>query len=457
MRAPCTLLLPLVAAGFLGCQDSSSTENEMSRVSLDLTRSAGWPITSESPPTDAPADAPVASIVSGFSRRAIAGRIAHYSARIRLGTGPYDVIGLHRVVKEEKPNVPVRTRHSIILDHGDWSSFVAAFMSSTVDPDLPDERSLVVFLAEKDVDVWGIDHAWSLVPLEERDFAFMRDWGIPKDVEHLRGAIALARLVRLATGNGWQQTTLLGWSTGAVRSFAYADKETQLPAGRRQVKGVIPIDQYFKTDSPELRQFNCAQAQHYRELIDAGTYPDETGQLARMLARLARTEPDAPSAIVPDVTNRQAALMLAANTEQFGASVAPRFHLHAGVLDPQGLPVDLRYLAPASWFTFLENWVPYMPNLILVDEYAVACDQQDVTFDDHLAQITVPVFYIGAGGGYGDTGIHSTTLVGSSDVSTLIVSTDKDRAVDFGHADLFFAENARTLVWQPIFDWLLSH
>jgi hypothetical protein len=34
---------------------------------------------------------------------------------------------------------------------------------------------------------------------------------------------------------------------------------------------------------------------------------------------------------------------------------------------------------------------------------------------------------------------------------------DEQRALDFGHADLFLATDAQKLVWKPILDWLVAH
>ena len=46
----------------------------------------------------------------------------------------------------------------------------------------------------------------------------------------------------------------------------------------------------------------------------------------------------------------------------------------------------------------------------------------------------------------------ATTLLGSTDVSTHIVSLAPVRIADFGHADLFLANQAESLAWQPILD-----
>jgi hypothetical protein len=71
----------------------------------------------------------------------------------------------------------------------------------------------------------------------------------------------------------------------------------------------------------------------------------------------------------------------------------------------------------------------------------------------------VPVLYVGAGGGIGRTGLYSTTLLGSTDVTSDIVSfyPPTESKIDFGHVDLFFARDAEQLVWAPIAQWLAQH
>jgi hypothetical protein len=44
-------------------------------------------------------------------------------------------------------------------------------------------------------------------------------------------------------------------------------------------------------------------------------------------------------------------------------------------------------------------------------------------------------------------------------VTTLIVNKVPAslRVVDYGHADLFLANDAQALVWQPILSWIQAH
>lgn len=78
---------------------------------------------------------------------------------------------------------------------------------------------------------------------------------------------------------------------------------------------------------------------------------------------------------------------------------------------------------------------------------------------DHLADIQVPVFYLGAGGGFGEYGLYTTTLVGSSDVTTLVVrELDPARQdEDYGHGDLLYAGGAPAVAWEPLAGWIESH
>jgi hypothetical protein len=71
----------------------------------------------------------------------------------------------------------------------------------------------------------------------------------------------------------------------------------------------------------------------------------------------------------------------------------------------------------------------------------------------------VPVLYVGAGGAIGPAGLYSLTLLGSTDVSTHIISfyPRAKAALDFGHVDLFFARDAEQLVWSPIEQSLAQH
>ena len=392
-------------------------------------------------------------------REVLTGDIAHYSFDVRVGPGPYDVIGLHRVVREAQPNRPIRTRKALFMTHGAGAGFRPAFLMNTLTPNMPVDQALPVYLAQNDIDVWGIDMAWTKIPIQETDFGFSINWGAQKEIDCLGTAINLARLARRATGNGWQKMHLLTWSQSVPLGFAYLDQESQLPPGLRQVRGYIPVEGVTKAGSEAIRQSACASAANLEALRNGGVYVDDLGRLAIFAATLARNDPGGPSPIFPGLTNYLAVQVAISQTFVLGNAI-PYYHLCAGVFDGNGLPVDLQFVEPDFAVDFYANWSPYQPNLISLELDVLTCNEEDSPFDDHFSDITVPILAVGAGGGSGAAGDYMGTQVGSTDFQSLLVTTNSNPYLDFGHVDIFNAylnQNARDLVWQSMLEWIEAH
>jgi hypothetical protein len=394
---------------------------------------------------------PASSPVSSIERRVLADGIAEYFFTIRVGSGPYDQIGVHRVVQETAPNVPAHASRAVFLAPGDIWNFRAAFLTGV--------HPIPVFLAQNGVDVWGIDYRWTFVPASVTDLSFMKNWGLEQDARDLGVAIGAARVTRALTGSGFGKVFLLGWSRGGQIGYAYLNGETRVPPALRQVKGFIPVDIYLKTDQADLQAKACQRAQASEAAIAAGSYAATSGGLIEAIGGAAVADPGGPSAVVPGFNNRQAGLFVGEATFALlgGLEPVPFYHFTGGTFDAQGVPSGLLYSNEADLFHFEIAASPYQPNQELADADNATCGQVDVGFDDHLAEIKVPVLYIGAGGGFGPYGLYTLSLLGSTDVTTHIVSLAPVRIADFGHADLFLANQAPSLAWQPILDWVRAH
>lgn len=409
--------------------------------------------------------APEACAVNGVERRHLTRDIVEYTFTLKVGAGAHDVIRVHRVMREARPGLPRQTPHSVFMVHGDIWGFDGAFLGSTLSANVPREQSIGVFLAGRGVDVWGVDLRWVQTPAGTADFGFMKDWNIRTHVNDVAAAVAVARAVRDRTGSGADRMTLLGWSRGGVLAYAYANAETQLPAESRQVGALIPVDVAFKLN-PEHEEQRLAACRRYATAklqYDAGVYHSPLGVLSQTLGLLAATEPNAPS-VVPGfagLTNEQAALLLTTSTHLLSAPnpPVPGYHFNAGEFNLFGLPTGLQYTREAYLYDFMQSAAPYQSFAEQVETEALWCGDIDTPHDDHLADINVPVFYVGAEGGFGSYGVDTLTRLGSTDVSTHLVRlhTAQERAVEFGHADLFLADNARELVWTPIHNWLVNH
>lgn len=458
------LLLPVVLVAFLalvGCsedrgiapaaQSGAPSILDPQAIAAELAEEAGWPL------EDDQYTGQVGDCVTPVDREDLGGGIVHYSYRLQIGMGPYDAIGLHRVVREARPGHPIRTRKAIFLQHGDAVAFEGVFLFGSLSPNVPGDHSIAYYLASNDVDVWGIDQNWTLVPQTETDFSFMADWGMQNQIENLDIAMSVARFVRLMTNSGPGRMHLLGYSSGSWTGYAYLNMETQKPELEKNVLGYIPLEAAYKTDDPAIQATLCYFSQVYQGLYDGGQYQDMV--LFATIGYLAMTDPDGDSPLVPGYTNRLVALVYGSATHLF-APLTPWYHYLAGVFDPAtGMPTGFQFTTESAWIDFLLNGAAWEPTRFYAEYLGISCGAADLPFDDHLGEITVPVFNVGVGGGLGPVSGYTLSLLGSSDVTSLIVSLypPEYAAADFGHIDALIADNAEGLVWQPILAWIESH
>jgi len=394
-------------------------------------------------------------VVSDLERLPVVDDIVRYRFRVRVGPGPFDVIRMHRVVRERRPFVPARTKDALFVLHAGSTGFEASFLPNLTTGLTPRTHAMPVFMARNGVDVWGMDLGWILVPADVTEFPFFADWGFDKEVSQTRAGLGIARALRAATSGDVGRMDFLGWSYGAQVGYVLVAEETQLPSWRRHVKGFIPVDMAMKYEPGALPDWVCGAAAYYQQVQDSGQYGDGSASFYSYVAALAINDPLGESPVSPPLNNQQAALLVGAGAGGF----TPTFHMVAGTFDEQGTPTGLEFTQPDLFIHGLAGVSPYSPVLTFVDQFNTWCDQTDVPFDDHLGDVKVPTLYLGAAGGFGQAGVYSTTLLGSEDVTIRIVTLRPagEEALDIGHWDLWIADNAAKVAWRPILDWLKKH
>jgi hypothetical protein len=249
---------------------------------------------------------------------------------------------------------------------------------------------------------------------------------------------------------------LLGFSYGVHVAYGAASRETQMHCRcRRNIKGLIPVDSPLKyvPEDEALRQIDCADAAAIKGGINVGAYHYDGGTGFIFMGNLALTAPDDPSPIPPfdalGFTNSQAFMAAASSPANPPVSY---WHFFGGT------PEEFYYTDPLRFFRGSINIPPYMPLQMFYDMSACGCDEEDVSFDDHIAEISVPILYLGAGGGSGTSGDYTSSLTASSDITNYLVSIPStDPASDYGHADLWFGYEADELVWDVLRQWLVDH
>ena len=398
-----------------------------------------------------------------FERKQVFDNVFEYSIIFKVGNGEYDKIGIHRVVKEKAPYIPAKTENAVMMIHGDTANFTTTFLPESGE-NAP-AKSLAAFLAGNNIDVWGIDLRWTFIPDDETDFTFMKEWNTGLHLNDIELSVKFARLLRSITNCGTSKILMLGHSRGAYYSFAYANMETQKHEILKDIKGMIPLDLIIKlpAENEDLKEAAYTRYQSLKQKYESGIYYDDEGASMKYVASMAKSAPDEMSALIPYLTNKQVAtLLLTATYTTFEPPLkpfTPYYHLNAGTFDEQGLPTGFQ-------FTNLEHLIDIAlrtPSFQSIGEIleceAIISEAVDLPYDDHLEEIEIPVFYVGAAGGEGKYGQHILSLLGSHDKESLIVELYPPECamLDYGHTDLVWADNAQSLVWKPILNWINEH
>ena len=398
---------------------------------------------------------------SRFAKERMADGVVHYGFDIKVGSGDEEIVRLHRVVKEQRNGKTGPSRAGVFMIHGAGQDFDDIFLHPGTS-DANTQSSCPVYLASNDIDVWGIDLGWTRVPAETSDFTFLQNWGVDRDIKHTLSAMSMARLIRGLTGQGFGRINLLGFSYGAFIAYGAAGKETQQQAVFKDISGLIPVDQGIKVSSDDeaIRIDACNQAVINAGLLQSGQYHNARGQGTAGLGFLALTDPDGTSPVNPSFTNAQFTLFIGANT-YLTQNIPGRFwhFLGGNISQPTEIASEFIYSKQVRWNTLLAGLPPYESVRVAYDATTCICNEEEVTFDDYLDQISLPIFYLGAAGGTAAGGEYTMSLTNSNDISTHIVSMEnhENRFRDFGHGDLFLADDASTIAWDPLAQWLLSH
>jgi len=381
----------------------------------------------------------IRSCLSNMTREDLGGKIAHYSFDIRMGPGEYDVVTIHRVVKENKAYKPIRTKGHVFMVHGAIQDFDDIFLTAGAEV-INAETSSPFYLASNKIDVWGIDMGWTKVPLETQDFSFMEGWGIEKDVSHALRAMSIARLIRGLTRQGFSRLNLLGFSYGVDVAYGAANRETQQHWFWRDVKGIIQVDRALKLNSTEFPNFQgywCNEVTIASDSISNGQYHDPWGVGLMYIGNLALNAPNDPSPFNetngPNYTNLQ--YIMNAGSQGFFTGTSDEFE----------------HTKPMRWVRLAVSVAPHWPNQVKYDMASCCCDAVDVSYEEHFDEITVPILYIGAEFAGGLLGSYTSSFTASTDIGDPIIV---DR---YSHADLWFADNAAQDVWSPLREWLKNH
>jgi hypothetical protein len=400
-------------------------------------------------------------LASNLQRTPLRDDIVEYSLELKVGPGEFDRIGLHRVTRERAPWRPVASGTAVFLVHGDAWSFNPIFVGGAPKAPVAREEAAALYFVERGIDVWGIDRRWVQSPADTEDFSFMQSWTIGEQVNDIGVGLGVARALRTFTGSGAGRLHLLGFSRGAALSYAYANAETQVPPALRHVKGLVPVDYAYKYDPADpagLAANACDTHEFFLGFFNDG-FAGYSNSFFADLGALAESDPAGESPLEAGISNSDYTIRtFTAEAPSVGpGSFSPFFHVVGST--HEGTDYQLLHSDEDTFFDFLQGAVPVESFREEVESAAIACAAVDTPYDDHLGAINLPVFYVGAAGGFGDTGLYTLGLLGGGDKTSLMVRQRPagEEIFDYGHQELFIGRDARELAWTPIADWLLSH
>jgi hypothetical protein len=415
-------------------------------AAVQLLKLAGW-----SQENDVDID-PVDFQLMNFSKEDLGNNIMHYYFEVSVGADDNDKIGLHRVVKQSN-NQPLKTEKTFFFQHGDLKNFIGMMLPANYSPSTPNDFGLGIYLAENNVDVWGMDQAWCMADETTTDFSYMQGYGLGKSSGDLRTGMAIARIARYLVGNTLDKMTLACYSSGVSTGFALLNHEAQLDNSVRHTKSYVPIDLPVISDDAPLNLFMAGDRQTYVDAIAGGNY--ESPLFFTLVAELARTDPNGDSPVFEGFTNNMVALFFGSGPIA-GDDVI--FHYLAGNW-VDGFPASFKYVTMDQWLDFMASGVDYQPCQFFIDLDELLLHEVDSPFDDNFSQITIPIYNLSCAGGFGELTKYAFNKIGSTDVTHHIpaLDTPENALFDFGHIDIFLGNNAETIIWEPLLNWLNAH
>jgi pimeloyl-ACP methyl ester carboxylesterase len=207
--------------------------------------------------------------------------------------GPYDIIGLHRVVKTGIEPVGV-----LFICPGTWGSGEQLISNPLTDPWTKTENDTeALYWANRGFDVYSIDYRTHFVPinLNSSQLAFMANWGWDQWISDIKEAVDKTKEV-----SGAERIYMAGQSFGGIAAMNYATLY-----GQQDLKGLIMLDAaaFGLTDGLGAKNPNPTNSYNLADAIaqmnTAGAWGNETDSGALFTFQYADQNLGAPAEFPP--------------------------------------------------------------------------------------------------------------------------------------------------------------
>lgn len=342
---------------------------------------------------------------------------------IQVGPGQFDKIGIHRIKRKDEDEGDQAT---VVMVPGSNSDFKTSF------------SKIAKILAQRNCDVFGIDFRYSFVPNDINsipyclgaDCSFMKNWDTNTHISDLDVAV---KAVELCSNS--EKVFLMGYSQGAYFAYKYA---TQNP----NLLGIIPLDIVYNLDPANTGIVPVVQADIFarRSKIAGGIYYEDV-LTEKFIAGLALQNPNGPSPIIPNLTNKQAFLFALTATYQLPGFHFPNFRYTQGDVN-QLVHTDYNFILTETFA--LNSFQSILPLTELREQWLAS--------PPPIPIINVPILHVAAEFGFGTNGFYTPGQIKlfNPNVSELLIK-------DYGHADLVYSNTIEQDVLKDVCEWIKTH
>ena len=352
--------------------------------------------------------------------------------------GPYDMIGLDRVVK-----VGIQPIGVLFICPGTWSSGGQLLSNPPTDSWTTTENyDEALYWANRGFDVYSIDYRTHFVPptLNASQLSFMANWGWDQWIGDIKQAVDKVKIV-----SGAERIYMAGQSFGGIAAMNYATLY-----GVQDLKGLILLDpaalgliSYLGIKNPSsTNSYNLTDAIAQMNATGTWAIPADSGELSQY--QYGDQYPSAPAPYPYNYTFPNITAFLT----QFTYYAAPPWGT-AGISNLYG-----GYGNATVVIHTLATFDPYWPTLLGLQTTAYSdwtnCPYVTYDFDDHYSDIAVPILVFQSQFFGNSTYGPFKDGIANPDFTATILS-------GYGHLDVFSGVYCESDVSAPTYDWMVSH
>ncbi len=358
--------------------------------------------------------------------------------------GPYDRIGLHRVVKEG-----IRPQGVVFILPGTWSTGEQLCSNPPEDWWTADEdHSFALFLANRNFDVYAIDYRTHFVPINftPAQITFMAEWGWDAWIGDIKKSVELAKEV-----SGVKKLFIAGDSFGGSAAMNYASLYWQ-----EDLKGILLRDGGTGAKYPGLVDNEYNLPAMIAWMMATGNWYWEVGTApgSIFILKFADRYPDAPA--INPYTGDPLEPEINPNTGEPWTNIAEWAAFMIYMAWGPGVVSNIYggYGDPSVMIHIDATFDRYWPMRLRFESEAISdwdnCPYVTYDFDDHYHEIDVPLLAFTSqlfGLNYWGPFIH---WIANPDFKGHYLW-------GYGHLDVYSGEYSKDDVSQPTYDWLINH